>query len=592
MKDFFKYTLATVTGILLTTLLLFLLLMMVVGAMVSSVEKTVVVENNSMLMLKLDHQIVDRAPNDPFSQLDIPGFSQTRKMGLDDILSAIGKARDDDRIKCLYLDLSVVNTGMAAVEEIRDALVAFRDSSSKPIYAYGDMYDQKAYYLATAADKVVLNPRGAIDFRGLGGELSFYKNALEKLGVEVQVVRHGKFKSAVEPYLLEEMSPENREQRLVYLNSMWNHMLGGISEKRDIPVEKLNQLADQVMTFRMAGEALAAGLVDTLKYKDQVLDDLREITGTAAKKGIPLVNVADYAKAPAAKGAKKGSFSRNKIAVIYASGEIGPAMGSEGINGEKLSREIRKVRQDSSYKAIVLRIDSPGGSAYDSEVIWREVKLAAEEKVVVASMGNVAASGGYYIACAADKILASPNTITGSIGIFGLIPNAGVLLEDKLGITTDVVKTNEHADMPSLTRPMNDFEKILMQNYIEEGYALFVSRVAEGRKMGFAAVDSIGQGRVWSGENALQIGLVDELGGLGQAIEDAAEMAGLENYRTVKLPELKDPFTELLQGGTDNARTWFLRRELGDAWSHYENIARLKNMKGIYARLPYDEIIR
>ncbi len=593
MKEFLKYTLATVTGILLTTLVLFFIIAGVIGAMVSSVEKTVVVENNSMLMLKLDHQIVDRAPRDPFSELNIPGLSQARKTGLDDILTAIDKARDDDRIKCIYIEASVMNAGMAAVEEIRNALQAFRDSSDKPVYVYGDMFDQLAYYLATAADKIVLNPRGVMDFRGLGGEVSFYKNALEKLGVEVQVVRHGKFKAAVEPYMLEEMSPENREQRLVYLQSMWNHMLSGISGERELPMEKLNALADQVLTFRKAEEVLAAGLVDTLKYKDQVLDDLRAITGTAPKKGIPLVTVTDYARAPLPKAAKKGSFSRNKIAVIYASGEIGNAMmvGSEGINGAKLSREIRKVRQDSSYKAIVLRIDSPGGSAYDSEVIWREVKLAADEKVVVASMGNVAASGGYYIACAADKILAHPNTITGSIGIFGLIPNAGKLMEDKLGITTDVVKTNEHADMPSLVRPMTDFERNLMQSYIEEGYALFVTRVADGRKMAFSAVDSIGQGRVWSGENALQIGLVDELGGLDEAVREAAEMAGLENYRVVKLPELADPFTEMLKGGTDNARTWFLRHELGEAYTHYEQISRLKNMNGIYARLPYDVVI-
>ena len=482
---------------------------------------------------------------------------------------------------------------MAAVEEIRNALIAFRDSSSKPVYAYSDLYEQKTYYLASVADKVVLNPRGRLDFRGLGGEVTFYKNALEKLGVEMQVVRHGKFKSAVEPFLLEEMSPENREQRLVYMGSMWNHMLNGISQERGIPVDRLNELADQMMTFRSAATALEAGLVDTLKYKDQVLDDLRQITGTAAKKGINVVNVADYAKAPLKKGAKKSTFSRNKIAVIYASGDIGTSIVSgEGINGDKLSREIRKVRQDSSYKAIVLRVNSPGGDAYASEVIWREVKLAADEKTVVVSMGDVAASGGYYIACAADKIVAHPNTITGSIGVFGMIPNAGELLGETLGITTDVVKTNEHSDMPSLTRPMSPFERNLMQSFIEETYALFVSRVADGRKMESAAVDSIGQGRVWSGENALNIGLVDELGGLDKAVEMAADLAGLENYRTVSLPELSDPFTEMLKGGSDNARTWFLKRELGEAWIYYDRIAKLRQMNGLYARMPYDVTIR
>ncbi len=592
MKEFVKYTLATVVGIFLATIAGMILLMMVVGAMVSTTEKQVAVSDNSMLVLKLNTEIVDRAPKDPFAGLNFPGLEFARKTGLDDILSAIDKARNDDRIKCIYLDVSTLNAGMAVVEEIRNALVSFRDSSDKPVYAYSDLYDQKSYYLASAADKLVLNPQGAIDFRGLGTERTFYRKAFEKLGVEAQVIRHGKFKSAVEPYLLDKMSPESREQSMVYLTSMWNHMLAGISAEREIPVEKLNQLADQVMTFRRGQQALDAGMVDTLKYKDQVLDDLRAITGTPANKGIPVVALNDYGKAPVKKKGTKTTFSRNKIAVIYASGEIGMPMSSEGISGEKLSKEIRKVRQDSSYKAIVLRVDSPGGSAYESEVIWREMKLAAEDKVVVASMSSVAASGGYYIACAADKIVAHPNTITGSIGIFGIIPNAGELLNETLGITTDVVKTNQHSDMPSFTRPMNEFEADLMQQYIEEGYALFVSRVADGRKMSFAAVDSIGQGRVWSGENAMKIGLVDELGGLNQAVSLAAQLAGLENYRIVKLPELPDPFTELLKGGTNNARNRWLKKELGESWRYYDQIRQLTGMKGIYARMPYDLEIR
>ncbi len=592
MKEFIKYTLATVAGIFLTLVVGFFILMIVISVIVASTEKQVVVADRSMLLLKLDNQIVDRAPSDPFADLNIPGWEQTRKLGLDQILSAIEKAKDDDRIKCIYLNASVFNGGMAAAEEIRNALSDFRKSCGKPVYAYSDLYDQKSYYLATIADKVVLNPQGVIDFRGLGGEVTFYKKALEKLGVEMQIVRHGKFKSAVEPYMLDKMSPENREQKMVYLNSMWNHMLEGISAARKIPADSLNRLADRVMTFRKGQQALRAGMVDTLKYKDQVLDDLRKITGTSPKKGIPFVTVSDYAKVPAKKGAAKKRISHDKIAVIYASGEIGNTMGDEGINAEKISREIRKVRQDSSYKAIVIRVDSPGGSAYDSEVIWREVKLAAEEKVVVASMSNLAASGGYYISCAADKIVAQPNTITGSVGIFGMIPNAGELLNDKLGITTDVVKTNEHADMPSFTRPMNEFERNLLQQYIEEGYALFVSRVADGRKMSRAAVDSIGQGRVWTGENALKIGLVDQWGGLSDAVKAAAEMAGIEDYRIVYLPELTDPFTELLKGGTHNVRIWFMKKELGDNWKYFEQLQRISRMKGIYARIPFDIEVR
>lgn len=588
MKEFFKYTLATMTGIILITMVGFVLLMMVVSAMMATTEKQAIVQNNSMLVLKLDNQIVDRAPKDLFSELNIPGMEQSRKLGLDEILEAIKKAENDDRIKCIYLDISLINAGMATVEEIRNELVAFADSSDKPVYAYSNMLDQKAYYLATAADKLVLNPQGKIDFRGLGGEVTFYKKALDKLGVNVQVVRHGKFKAAVEPFMLDKMSEENREQVMVYMNSMWNHMLATISRERNIPVDSLNHLADKVMTFRKGQQALDAGLVDTLKYKDQVLDDLRKITGIASPKGIPYVSVADYAKVPVKKATPKTPYSRNRIAVIYASGDIGMAMGSEGIDGEKFAREIRKVRQDSAYKAIVLRIDSPGGSADDSEVIWREVQLAAREKTVVASMGDVAASGGYYIACAADKIVAQPNTITGSIGIFGLIPDVSGLLNETLGITTDVVKTNAHSDMLSITRPMNGFEADLMQNNIEEGYSLFVSHVADGRKMTFAGVDSIGQGRVWTGENALKIGLVDQLGSLDDAVKLAAKTAGIENYRIVKLPELADPLTELLKGGTGNVRTWWLKKELGENLKYYQQLKKLTQMKGIYARLPFD----
>lgn len=592
MKEFFKYTLATITGIVFLSIIGIVFLMILVGALVSSTEKQVVVENQSMLVISLDNMVVDRAPNDPFSDLNIPGLGMVKKIGMDQILGSIEKARHDDRIKCLYLDLSIVNGGMADVEEIRNALLAFRDSSDKPVYAYGDMFDQKAYYLATASDKIVLNPYGVIDFRGLGGEVTFFKNALEKLGVEMQIVRHGKFKAAVEPFMLEKMSDENREQTMTYLNSMWNQMLQGISKERNLPVDSLNKLADEVLTFRKAERALEAGLVDALKYKDEVLDDLREITGVRDKKGIPVVGISEYSKAQHDKTGNR-PFSRNKIAVIYASGEIGvPISAVEGISGEKLSREIRKVRQDSSYKAIVLRVDSPGGSAYDSEVIWREMKLAAEDKVVVVSMGDVAASGGYYIACAADLIYAQPNTITGSIGVFGTIPNASELLNDKLGITTDVVKTNEHADMPSLTRPMTEFERDLMQSYVEDIYDIFVTRVADGRRMDKTEVDEIGQGRVWSGQNALEIGLVDELGGLEDAVIRAAEMAGIENYRTVALPELRDPFQELLKSGADNIRLRILKNEMGDTWKYYDYLKRAGTMNGIYARIPYEITIR
>lgn len=588
MKEFFKYVLATIVGVFAVSIIGTVLFIMIIGAIISSAEKQITVQNKSMLVMDLGRQIVDRAPNDPFADLDIPGFSQVKTIGLDDIFTSLENAKTDDRIKGIYLKLSVVGGGMATVEEIRNALIDFKKDCEKPIYAHADQYmlDQKGYYLATVADQIVIHPEVSVDFRGLDGEMMFYKKALEKIGVEMQIVRHGKFKAAVEPFMLDKMSEENREQQLTYMNSLWNHMLKGISERRNISVDQLNVLADEVQTFNKGKKAVETGLVDAAKYKDEVLVDLRQITGIEGTEGVPVIGVSDYAKVPA----KGKSFSRNKIAVIYASGDIGMSLslGGEFIDGDKLSKEIRKVRQDSSYKAIVLRVDSPGGTVFDSETIWREVKLAAEEKTLVVSFGDVAASGGYYLACPADKIVASPNTITGSIGIFGRIPNFGELLNDKLGITTDVVKTNKNSDLLTMTRPMTDYERQMMQKYIEDGYDTFISHVAEGRGMTKEQVDEIGQGRVWSGENAKEIGLIDEFGGLKDAIDLAVEIVGLENYRTVSLPALPDPFQEIFKTGTDNIRAKFIKNELGEKYRYYEYFKKMSGMNGIYARLPYD----
>ena len=389
MKDFLKYTLATIVGIFLVNIIGFFLLFIIVGAIMSTTEKQVIVSNNSMLVINLEKQVVDRAPVDPFKDLNLPGgFYQEKKIGLDQVLKSIENAKYDDRIKGLYLNSSVVNAGMATVEEIRNALLEFKNECDKPIFAYADFYGQKAYYLATVADTIALNPEGSVDFRGLGGEMMFYKNALEKLGIEMQIVRHGKFKSAVEPFMLEKMSAESREQSMTYLNSLWGQMLKGISEERGLSVEQLNKLADEVQTFNKGEKAVANGLVDVAIYKDQVLDAMRAITGTQANKGIPVIGLSDYADVYVHNPDKKKGYQRTKIAVIYASGDIGVSMGGDVINADVISREIRAARIDTNYKAIVLRIDSPGGSAYHSDVIWREVDLAAKEKTVVASMGR------------------------------------------------------------------------------------------------------------------------------------------------------------------------------------------------------------
>jgi len=589
MKEFFKYVFATIVGIFAVSIIGLFLFAMVIGAIIASAEKQVSVENNSMLLIDTSRRLVDRAPNDPFEDLDIPGFSKIKSLGLNDIAQSLENAVDDDRIKGIYLKLSIVNGGMATTEEIRNLLLDFKKTCKKPIYAHADqmMMDQKAYYLATVADKIVIHPEVAVDFRGLGGEMMFFKNALNKIGVEMQIVRHGKFKAAVEPFILDKMSKENREQQLTYMTSLWNHMLNGISKERNISIDRLNSLADDVQTFNKGEMAKIAGLVDAVEYKDQVLDDLREITGIKGSKDVPSISASDYADV----NVSERSVSRNKIAIIYASGDIGISMGGEFIDGNELSKEIRKVRQDSSYKAIVLRIDSPGGTVFDSETIWREVKLAAKQKTLVVSFGNVVASGGYYLSCAADKIVASPNTITGSIGIFGTIPNIGELLNNKLGITTDVVKTNKNSDLLTLTRPMTDYERQLLQRNIEDGYNTFISHVAEGRHMTKAQVDSIGQGRVWSGQNAKEIGLVDEFGGLKQAIALAAEIQGIDEYRIVSLPNLPDPFEEFFKTGTDNIRASFLKNELGEQYRYYEYFKKVSSFNGVYARMPYDIFI-
>lgn len=585
MKEFFKFTLASILGIMIAGLLLLFITIGIISAMVSVSDQPTQIQANSVLLMKFDHQIVDRAKSNPLEGLDFGMFQGVKTVGLNDMLDCIRKAKTDDNIKGIYLNPMDIQAGMATVEEIRSALKDFK-TSGKFVYAYGEFLSQKAYYLVTVADSLILNPQGSVDFRGLGGERSFYKKALEKLGVEVQIVRHGKFKAAVEPFLLDKMSDENRLQTETYMKSIWNEMLVDISASRNMGFDELNDIADMVATFRKADFVKQKNMVDGLKYKDQVIDDLKKLTGTSERDDVKAVEIQKYVKVPEQREHK--GLAREKIAVVYASGSIDANVSEEGINSEELSKAIREARRDSSIKAIVLRINSPGGSAYGSEVIWREVKLAAETKPVIASMGDMAASGGYYIACAADSILANRTTITGSIGIFGMIPNAQKLMTDKLGITQDVVTTNEHSDMISLTRPMSVFERDLMQQRIEDGYDTFISRVAEGRKMDKTAVDAVGEGRVWAATNAKEIKLIDAYGGLTDAIALAKKMAKLDNYRIVNLPKLKDPFEELLKEFSGSARASFMKDEMGENYKYYEQLRSIISQRGVLARMPYD----
>ena len=525
MKSFFKYLLASVLGVLVAGLLMFLILLGGIGAMVSSQDQDVKIKANTILHVELNQIIADRSNNNPFENIDFSSFKPTTQLGLNDILKNIKKAKTDPNIDGIYLDFTAIPAGIATIEEIRNALIDFK-SSEKFILAYADVYTQPSYYLASVADKIYLNPEGQMMFVGLRSEIMFFKEALKKLGVEPQIIRHGRFKSAVEPFMYTKMSDDNRLQIMTFIGSIWDHILTGISEERNVSVDDLKVFADN-MTINDAKSAVDNNLIDGLKYKDEILSELAERTSKTDIDKIESISLAKYNKVP---DTNRKKLEKDKIAVVYASGNVIMGEGQEGtIGSDRISRALRKARQDSSVKAIVFRVNSGGGSALASEVIWREVKLAQEVKPVIASLGDVAASGGYYIVAPAQKIIASPNTITGSIGVFGVLPNGKELLNEKLGIHVDVAKTNKFADMGSFARPLTAQEKDLIQVSIENIYKTFVNHVAEGRNMKFEDVDKIGEGRVWSGANALEIGLIDGFGGLDEAIILAAEAANIES---------------------------------------------------------------
>ncbi len=589
MKFFWKAFFASLLAILVATFLLIFLMAGLVSTLASLGDQTVTVKDHSLLILKLDNRIVERKSNNPFEEMQFPGMESSRTTGLNQIFHVIQQARSDNKIKGIFLELSEINAGYATTEEIRNALIDFK-ASGKFIYAYSDAISQKAYYLATVADSLMLNPVGMFDFRGLSAEHTFFKKALDKFGIEMQVVRgkDNKFKSAVEPYMYEKMSPASKEQTTLYLATIWNHLLKGISLQRKISVDQLNEYANSVMTFRTAETAHKSHFFDNLKYRDQVLADLRSLAGLKVNAEIPIVTVAEYDKVPSDIKAK--ALIKDKIAVVYAEGEIDTGSGNSfhDINSKDVSQGIREARLDSTVKAIVLRVNSPGGSAFGSEVIWREVKLAQEVKPVVVSMGDYAASGGYYISSPAEVIIASPTTITGSIGVFGTIPNFGDLLTNKIGITFDKVMTNEHSDMPSVTRKMTPFEASLMQSFVESTYGVFLSHVADGRKMTTARVDSIGQGRVWSGVNAKSNHLIDDFGGMKEALKIAAEKAGITEYRIRELPKLKDPFAELLKNFSVSMQNRMMESVMGSSYDYWKNLSREANSKGIYTRMPFN----
>jgi len=584
MKSFLKYTLATITGIIIASILFFVVMIASFSAIVSSGNKPVSISNNSILVLKAGVHIPDRGDQNPLAGIDLVNMTITSASGLNEILNNIEKASADNKIKGILIENGLMPSGWATVEEIREALLKFREHG-KFVISYSDyVLTQECYYLATAADKIYINPGSMVEFKGLSSDVMFYKKALEKIGVEVQVTRHGKFKGAVEPFILDKLSDENRTQIKAYAGSLWNQVIEDISKSRNIPSGQLNRIADN-MDGTLATRALEVKLVDGLMYRDELSDTLKSLSGINKEKELNLVPMIKYTKVP---DIKMNLSTGNKIAVVYASGTIVTGKGNEtNIGGNYYADAIRKARLDTTVRAIVLRVNSPGGSATASDIIWRELDLAAKIKPVVISMGNYAASGGYFISAPGTKIYADPMTISGSIGVFGLIPNAGRLLEQKLGLTTETVNTNKNSDFPSIIRPMNPYEKEMMQMSIENIYSDFVNKVAAGRKMSATSVDSIGQGRVWSGTSALKVGLVDEIGGLKDAIKGAANLAGINNYSIKELPVYEDPYLRILSQLSGEVRMNILKKELGESVKYYNMVQELKDLSGIQARLPY-----
>lgn len=593
MKSFLKYTLATIVGFFIVNIILFILFMGVIGTIATLSNKTVPVKPNSILVIKLNGEIFDRTSDNIFENIDFLSMTSKNNYGLNNILRSIQKAEADDNIKGIYLDLTEIqgNFGaLATTEEIRNALLQFK-KSGKFIYSYSNLgYSQKSYFLATAADKIYVNPESPLLLAGMSSSISFYKETLDKLGIQPEVVKVGKFKSAVEPFISTEMSDANRRQVQRYLDSSWGTIVKGISERRGIPIDSIHAITDKfdIYTTRQFCDW---GFFDGTCYEDEMLSLLKKETGTDSKKKLNTIGLNDYRKAPQT----PAPSGKDKIAIIYAQGEIGLEQSNTTI-GPELAKTIRKVREDDKIKAIVLRVNSPGGSALTSEIIWREVDLATRTKPVIVSMGNVAASGGYYISCAADTIVADPTTLTGSIGIFGMFFSGEKLIKDKMGINTDVVKTNKHSDfggsyplpLPISSRPLTAYERNVLQNYVNQGYETFLNRVMAGRGISHDSLDAIAQGRVWTGEDALKIGLVDVLGGMDVAVKIAAAKAGLDKYTLSEYPAEKNPMEELLNSLTGSVKTRMMKEEMGVFYETWLKIKNITGQQGLIARIPYD----
>lgn len=586
MKQFFKFMLASFVGTVLTIVVA----LIVIAGMISSIitmseQQQVKVKPHSVLQINWKTPITDRSSENPFEGFDFASMKSNKPAGLNDILNNIEKAANDSDIEGIFLDMETIPAGMAMTEEIRNKLIEFKESG-KFIISYGNSYDQKGYYFASVADEVYMNPMGMILFKGMNAQLFFFKNLLKKLEVEIQIVRgpNNKYKSAVEPLLYDKMSAANREQYQDLLNSIWGKILETLHDSRGISIADLNKIADK-LEVTSAEKALELNFVDGLLFRDQLIDKLKEKTDKDLDEKLAFIGFGKYTNVKSS----ETNISKNKIAVVYAIGSIGQGNGdAQSIGSAKLSKAIRKARTDKNVKAIVMRVNSPGGDALASDVIRREVELAKEAKPFIISMGDVAASGGYWISTNADYIFAQPTTVTGSIGVFGIIPNFQGLMQNKIGITFDKVSTNENANFIDLMAPMSDFQKEKLNSQVINIYDDFITLVSETRSLTPEFVDSIARGRVWTGTDALKLGLVDKLGGLEDAIKYAAEQADLDDdFRIRNYPEQKEFIEQLMLELTGEVKIRIMGDDLKEFKTYYDQIQAVQQMKGVQARLPY-----
>jgi len=586
--SFIKRVLSTVTGIFVFLIICFFGILLLGVLFSSESDDLVKVRSNSVLELKLDFPINDYAGKTKF--VEYPFLNEDKKNGLFNIIDAINYAETDDKIKGISIDNNFINAGISQTKALRGALDKFK-ASGKFVVAYGDIYSQKDYYLSSVADTIYLNPVGMMEFKGLYTERLYFKDFQEKSGFKMEVVRLGKYKSAVEPFLASEMSDNNREQISVYLNSLWNEMKLDISKSRSIPVDRLNRIADSLLA-RNPNLAKSSNLIDKIAYHDEYLNGMKYALGIDSEKDLNLIEVADYSEYASNK--LKANYNKNKIAVIFAEGDIMYAEGEKGIVGHgAINRSLQKARKDDKIKAIVLRVNSPGGSALASELIWREIELTKKVKPVIVSMGDLAASGGYYIASNAHKIIAEPTTITGSIGVFGMLPN-GKNLADNMGINAEQVVTNKNAVTYSFFEPLNTEQRRFIKEGILDIYDLFSKRVAEGRNLTREQVETIAQGRVWTGADAVKNGLVDELGGLDLALKYAAEAADIQDYKIKEFPVFEKNLDKMLEDlGLAKAKETILAEELGEEnYKLLKEVKRLSQKKGAQLSFPFSTEIK